>query len=81
MSPMYMLPEIFTHAGWQGSQFMQVLQKLEQQVPVFGTKNHYMINGALTTKPAKKTEKAIKTYDDIEYYLKSNYLMNQKDLK
>lgn len=81
MSPMYMLPEIFTHSGWQGSQFMQVLQKLEQQVPVFGTKNHYMINGALTTKPAKKTEKAIKTYDDIEYYLKSNYLMNQKDLK
>ncbi|EPC48567.1 teichoic acid/polysaccharide phosphoglycerol transferase [Lacticaseibacillus paracasei subsp. paracasei Lpp123] len=35
----------------------------------------------LDDKTGKETEKAIKTYDDIEYYLKSNYLMNQKDLK
>ncbi|OLS09989.1 hypothetical protein AUQ39_04760 [Lacticaseibacillus casei] len=81
ISPMYVLPEIFTHAGWKGSQYMQVLQNLEGQVPVFGQKNHYMINGKLTTKPGKSQKKAIKKFDDIQYYMKSNYMMNQKQLK
>ncbi|KMO64684.1 hypothetical protein PZ02_01495, partial [Lacticaseibacillus rhamnosus] len=38
MSPMFVLPEIFSHVGWKGSQYMQVLQDLEAQVPVFGEK-------------------------------------------
>lgn len=81
ISPMYVLPEIFTHAGWKGSQYMQVLQNLEGQVPVFGQKNHYMINGKLTTKPGKSQKQAIKKFEDIQYYMKSNYMMNQKQLK
>jgi hypothetical protein len=60
---------------------MQVLQNLEGQVPVFGQKNHYMINGKLTTKPGKSQKQAIKKFEDIQYYMKSNYKMNQKQLK
>lgn len=81
MSPMFVLPEIFSHVGWKGSQYMQVLQDLEAQVPVFGEKNHYMIDNKLMTKPNKSEKAVIKKFDDVQYYLKSNYMLNQAKLK
>ena len=40
MSPMFVLQSFHT-MGWKGSQYMQVLQDLEAQVPVLAKKSLY----------------------------------------
>lgn len=40
-----------------------------------------MIDNKLTTKPNKSEKAVIKKFDDVQYYLKSNYMLNQAKLK
>ncbi|WDF82036.1 sulfatase-like hydrolase/transferase [Lacticaseibacillus pabuli] len=74
ISPMYMLPTIFTHAGWKGNQYMQVLQKMQQTIPVYGL-NKDMYKGQFTAEtdlPAN-VRKQIKQFQETQFYMQTNF--------
>lgn len=80
MSPMYVLPTIFQHAGWQGSQYMQAVSKMQQTIPVFGL-NKDMYKGKFTGAsdlPAD-VQKQIQQFLITQYYVQTNFKGEARD--
>jgi phosphoglycerol transferase MdoB-like AlkP superfamily enzyme len=80
ISPMYVLPTIFQHAGWQGSQYMQAVSKMQQTIPVFGL-NKDMYKGKFTGAgdlPAD-VQKQIQQFLITQYYVQTNFKGEARD--
>lgn len=71
ISPMYILPEIFKHAGWDGSQYMQLLKDLQQEVPIFGLNNIFWYDDKFTGSVPADLQKKITEFKMVQYYLQT----------
>lgn len=81
ISPMYLLPNIFKHAGWQGNQYMQVLNKMEKTIPVFGLSKD-LYRGQFVgedTLPAD-VKKQIEQFKITQFYMQTVFKGTQRDL-
>jgi hypothetical protein len=80
ISPMYILPTIFQHAGWQGSQYMQAVSKIQQTIPVFGL-NKDMYKGKFTapTDLPADVQKQIQQFLITQYYVQTNFKGEARD--
>lgn len=80
ISPMYILPTIFQHAGWQGSQYMQVVSKMQKTIPVFG-RNKDLYQGKFSAETALPTrvQNQIKQFLTTQYYVQTNFKGEARD--
>ncbi|WP_196246223.1 LTA synthase family protein [Lacticaseibacillus zhaodongensis] len=79
ISPMYILPTIFQHTGWQGNQYMQTLANMQKTIPVFG-KGKDMYQGTYTpeTSLPKNVQTKINEFRTLQYYVQTVYQGNAR---
>lgn len=75
ISPMYVLPTIFEHIGIKGDPYMQMLEHLQKQVPVFGLNDRYIYDDKLVSKLPTKVQKEVNDFKIVQYY-RQTHLMN-----
>lgn len=77
ISPMYILPTMFEYIGIKGNSYMQMLQKMKADLPVFGYEA-YIYQDRLIRKLPSSLQKEVDQLQQVVYYLKTNPTKNQK---
>ena len=73
ISPMYILPEIFRHAGWQGNQYMQLLLDQQAKLPIFGLNDIFWYKQSYTPDVPADLKRRINQFLYVQYYLQTNF--------
>jgi hypothetical protein len=78
ISANYMMNLLFEKLGWEGNGYMKYTNDLKQILPVINTNGYYVENGQVTTSVSQEAAQAIEQYKNVEYYLRNNFLYEDK---
>lgn len=71
LSPCFLMNEVFTLCGWEGSAYMQAQRETAETLPVMHTKGWVKENGAYTTEPSQRARDLIRRFQDVSIYDRS----------
>ncbi len=72
ISPMYLLPEVFSQCGYQGSGYLQYLRQLEAALPVLHSTDTYVESGVFTKELTPQGQLLLENFRIIQYYLRDS---------
>ena len=68
LSPCFLMNQVFTLCGWEGSAYMQAQREVAEALPVMHTTGWVKENGVYTTEPSQKAEDLIRQFQDVSIY-------------
>jgi len=74
ISPCFLMNEVFTRCGWKGNDLFKMNDVLRSYTNVVNsTTDYFCENGVLSTDMSDEAEAFYADYENVEYYLKSNF--------
>jgi len=74
ISPCFLMDEVFSQCGWDGSAFMQAARTLKERVPVVNSAGLYVEDGKLTDTLTPEGAALLGDYNILQYYWRRNFV-------
>ncbi|MDO4516271.1 MAG: LTA synthase family protein [Bacillota bacterium] len=71
LSPCFLMDQVFTLCGWEGSAYMQAQREVARTLPVMHTTGWVKENGVYTMEPSQQAKDLIRRFQDVSIYDRS----------
>ena len=74
ISPCYLMNELFRTLGWgKGPAYLQAMEEMEKEFPVYSTKGRISVDGSLSTTIPAAHQEAYRLMQELSYYWQKNF--------
>ena len=77
ISPCYLMNELFSQLGWEGTAYMKFMNDMESSLPVINTSGFYLADGEVTDSLSGSLLEQKRMIDDVQYYMRRNFLYSE----
>lgn len=77
ISPCYLMNELFSLLGWDGTAYMKFMNDMESSLPVINTSGFYLTDGKVTVSVSGSLLDQKRMIDDVQYYMRRNFLYSE----
>lgn len=77
ISPCYLMNELFSQLGWDGTAYMKFMNDMESSLPVINTSGFYLADGEVTDSLSSSLLGSKQTIDSVQYYMRRNFLYSE----
>ncbi len=77
ISPCYLMNELFSLLGWEGTAYMQFMNDVQAELPVINTSGFYLIDGEVTDSVSGSRLDAEQLMYRVQYYMRRNFLYSE----
>ena len=77
ISPCYLMNELFSQLGWEGTAYMKFMNDMESSLPVINTSGFYLADGAVTDSLSGSLLEQKRMIGDVQYYMRRNFLYSE----
>ncbi len=77
ISPCYLMNELFSLLGWDGTAYMKFMNDMESSLPVINTSGFYLTDGKVTASVSGSLLEQKRMIDDVQYYMRRNFLYSE----
>ena len=73
ISPCFLMNEVFSLAGWGGSEYMKFMNEVKEVLPVIHTSGRYVTDGVLTQTLPEDAGRWLERFRQVQYYRQTNF--------
>lgn len=73
LSPCFLMNEVFTLCGWEGSGYMQAQRETAQTLPVLHTTGWVKENGVYTQEPSQESQALMDRFQNLSWYDRTHW--------
>lgn len=77
ISPCYLMNELFSQLGCEGTAYMKFMNDMESSLPVINTSGFYLADGEVTDSLSGSLLEQKRMIDDVQYYMRRNFLYSE----
>ena len=77
ISPCYLMNELFSLLGWEGTAYMKFMNEVQAELPVINTSGFYLIDGEVTDSISGSLLDTEQLMYRVQYYMRRNFLYSE----
>ncbi len=77
ISPCYLMNELFSLLGWEGTAYMKFMNGVQTELPVINTSGFYLIDGEVRDSISGSRLETAQLVERVQYYMRQNFLYSE----
>lgn len=77
ISPCYLMNELFSLLGWEGTAYMKFMNGVQTELPVINTFGFYLIDGEVRDSISGSRLETAQLVERVQYYMRQNFLYSE----
>ncbi len=77
ISPCYLMNELFSLLGWEGTAYMKFMNVVQTELPVINTSGFYLIDGEVRDSISGSRLETAQLVERVQYYMRQNFLYSE----
>lgn len=78
ISPCYLMNELFSLLGWEGTAYMKLMNDAKLELPVINTSGYYLTDGEVTDSLSGSRLETAQLVEQVQYYMRRNFLYSEE---